>query len=139
MRNTGHPAHKDSASRDGAVQIAQALRTLSVELSRLAAIIENACNEQSAGQSRTRIRAGHAPVGQSQALPWNNRVGGEPGDVMFNVNEVCAFFGGANSPVDRSTLYRGIRAGHFPRAIKVGPKMSRWRRSDCQAALDRMR
>ena len=47
---------------------------------------------------------------------------------------VCAFFGGINP----ATLYRGIHIGRFPRPVKVGPGTSRWLRSECEAALQRM-
>ena len=32
--------------------------------------------------------------------------------------EVCRFFGGSR-PLNPATLYRGIRAGHFPKPVKV--------------------
>jgi predicted DNA-binding transcriptional regulator AlpA len=48
--------------------------------------------------------------------------------------DVCAFFGGTR-PIDASTLYRGIKAGRYPRPLKIGPGSSRWLRSECEAAL----
>lgn len=62
---------------------------------------------------------------------------GPPGEMM-TLTETCIFFGGRSSPIDRSTFYRGVRNGLFPKPIKIGTKMSRWRLSDCQAALERM-
>ena len=50
---------------------------------------------------------------------------------------VCRFFGGSR-PIDAATLYRGIRQGRYPRPVKVGPGSSRWLRSECEAALQRM-
>ncbi len=32
----------------------------------------------------------------------------------------CRIIGGDQSPIHRSTLYRGIRAGRFPAPIKIG-------------------
>jgi predicted DNA-binding transcriptional regulator AlpA len=48
--------------------------------------------------------------------------------------EVCRFFGSLNA----STLYRGIRQGRYPRPVKVGPGSSRWLRSECESALQKM-
>jgi predicted DNA-binding transcriptional regulator AlpA len=56
---------------------------------------------------------------------------------MLDRKAVCAWFGGTK-PIDASTLYRGIRAGRYPKPVKVGPGSSRWLRSECEAALQRM-
>jgi predicted DNA-binding transcriptional regulator AlpA len=56
---------------------------------------------------------------------------------MLDRKAVCAWFGGTK-PIDASTLYRGIRQGRYPRPVKVGPGSSRWLRSECVAALQRM-
>jgi predicted DNA-binding transcriptional regulator AlpA len=53
---------------------------------------------------------------------------------LLDRKEVCQFFGGTK-PIDASTLYRGIRDGRYPRAVKVGPGSSRWLRSECKNAL----
>jgi predicted DNA-binding transcriptional regulator AlpA len=57
---------------------------------------------------------------------------------LMNIRETCIFFGGKDSPLDPSTLYKGIRLGRFPKPIKIGPQTSRWRRSECEAALARL-
>jgi predicted DNA-binding transcriptional regulator AlpA len=49
--------------------------------------------------------------------------------------EVCRLFGGVGRPIDPATLYRGIASGKFPAPVKIGPGMSRWLRSECEAAL----
>jgi len=36
----------------------------------------------------------------------------------------------------RSSIYRGMRAGTFPVAVKVGPKAVRWRLSDIERWLE---
>jgi predicted DNA-binding transcriptional regulator AlpA len=62
---------------------------------------------------------------------------------MFNELElldrttVCRLFGGTR-PIDPATLYRGITSGKFPAPVKIGPGMSRWLRSECEAALKRL-
>jgi predicted DNA-binding transcriptional regulator AlpA len=56
---------------------------------------------------------------------------------LLDRREVCRFFGGTR-PLNPATLYRGIRRGHFPAPVKVGPGSSRWLRSECEAALQAM-
>jgi predicted DNA-binding transcriptional regulator AlpA len=48
--------------------------------------------------------------------------------------EVLQMFGGSK-PINSATLYRGIAQGRFPAPIKIGPKTSRWLRSECEAKL----
>jgi predicted DNA-binding transcriptional regulator AlpA len=56
---------------------------------------------------------------------------------LLDRREVCQFFGGTK-PINASTLYRGIRQGRYPKAVKVGPGSSRWLRSECEAALQEL-
>jgi len=53
---------------------------------------------------------------------------------LLDKGEVCRIFGGTK-PINPATLYRGIKAGRYPRPVKVGPGSSRWLRSECEAAL----
>lgn len=39
----------------------------------------------------------------------------------------CRVIGGKAAPIHRSTLWRGVNAGRYPKPIKVGPGMNRWR------------
>jgi predicted DNA-binding transcriptional regulator AlpA len=48
--------------------------------------------------------------------------------------EVCRYFGN----IHPSTLWRGIKAGRFPRPIHIGPQIRRWARSECEAVLREM-
>jgi predicted DNA-binding transcriptional regulator AlpA len=50
--------------------------------------------------------------------------------------EACRLFGGSR-PINSATLYRGIRHGRYPKPVKIGGS-SRWLRSECEAALQRM-
>jgi predicted DNA-binding transcriptional regulator AlpA len=50
---------------------------------------------------------------------------------------VCRLIGG-NRPIHAATLYRGIRKGHYPRPVKVGPGSSRWLLSEVVTALQTM-
>jgi predicted DNA-binding transcriptional regulator AlpA len=56
---------------------------------------------------------------------------------LLDRTAACEFFGG-NRPLNAATLYRGIRRGRYPQPVKVGPGSSRWLRSECEAALQRM-
>lgn len=40
--------------------------------------------------------------------------------------EVCRRIGGEETPIHRSTLWRGIKAGRFPKPIKPTPGLNRW-------------
>ena len=55
---------------------------------------------------------------------------------LLDRTAACAFFGGTK-PLHPATLYRGVRAGRYPRPVKVGA-LSRWLRSECEAALAHM-
>jgi predicted DNA-binding transcriptional regulator AlpA len=54
---------------------------------------------------------------------------------MLDVEETCRFFGGQKSPIDPSTLYKGIKTGKYPPPVKQGTKTSRWVLGQCRAAL----
>jgi predicted DNA-binding transcriptional regulator AlpA len=56
---------------------------------------------------------------------------------LLDRNAACEFFGGTR-PLNAATLYRGIRRGRYPQPVKVGPGSSRWLRSECEVALQRM-
>jgi predicted DNA-binding transcriptional regulator AlpA len=57
---------------------------------------------------------------------------------LLAIDEVCAFFGGADHPLDPSTLYRGIAAGRYPRPIKVAAVAVRWLLPELIAARQAM-
>ena len=38
-------------------------------------------------------------------------------------------------PVSESTWWVGVRKGRFPKAIKLGPKMTAWRAEDISALI----
>ena len=44
---------------------------------------------------------------------------------------------GGTRPVDAATIYRMIARGELPRPIKIGPRLSRWREDEIEAALRR--
>jgi predicted DNA-binding transcriptional regulator AlpA len=57
----------------------------------------------------------------------------EPPPELLDLNAVCRFFGGTK-PINAATLYRGAKAGRYPKPIKIGPGSSRWLLSECVAA-----
>jgi len=50
---------------------------------------------------------------------------------------VLRLLGGEETPIHRSTLWRGINDGRYPPPIKVGPGTNRWRASEVAAYLER--
>lgn len=56
---------------------------------------------------------------------------------LVAVDGACAIIGGRDTPIHKSTLWRGIRAGRFPRPIKLSSQCSRWRVDELVAALER--
>lgn len=59
-------------------------------------------------------------------------------DTLLTIKEVCAFFGGPGQPVHKASIYNWIKEGRVPPPVRIGAKISRWRKSECQEALDAM-
>ena len=57
--------------------------------------------------------------------------------LLLDREAVCVYFGGSR-PIDPATLYRGCKAGRYPRPVKIGPGSSQWLRSECEEALQTM-
>jgi predicted DNA-binding transcriptional regulator AlpA len=55
---------------------------------------------------------------------------------LLDRQAACRFFGGTK-PIHPATLYRGVRAGRFPRPVKIGGS-TRWVREECKSALLKM-
>ncbi|MHA6644578.1 helix-turn-helix transcriptional regulator [Mesorhizobium sp. A623] len=49
----------------------------------------------------------------------------------------CHIIGGENTPIHRSTLWRGINAGRFPKPLKIGAGTNRWLKRELIAILDK--
>ncbi|MFC5387570.1 helix-turn-helix transcriptional regulator [Aquamicrobium segne] len=49
----------------------------------------------------------------------------------------CRIIGGENTPIHRSTLWRGINAGRYPKPLKIGPATNRWRVNELMAVLEK--
>ena len=39
-------------------------------------------------------------------------------------------------PISKSWLWRCVKVGKFPKPVKLGPKITVWRKADIQAILD---
>ncbi len=52
---------------------------------------------------------------------------------LVRARELCA-----RLSIGRSTLWRLVSAGQFPRPLKLGPNTTAWRWRDVQAHLDRL-
>lgn len=57
-----------------------------------------------------------------------------PTDDLITMTEVTRLMGG----VYDSTVRRWIRKGIFPKPVKIGQAVSRWRRADVLAAREKM-
>jgi predicted DNA-binding transcriptional regulator AlpA len=56
---------------------------------------------------------------------------------LLNRRAVCAMLGGTQ-PIDSSTLYRWIKAGRFPKPVKLSAGTSRWLKAEVEAALTKL-
>lgn len=61
------------------------------------------------------------------------------GDDMLTLKQVCAFFGGSEKPIDPSTIYRWVRQGKVPPSYRYSYFSQRWRKSELETALQKMR
>ena len=50
-----------------------------------------------------------------------------PGDLLSEI-QICALLGGRHTPIHRSSLWRGVKLGFYPRPLKIGPGgfINRW-------------
>lgn len=49
----------------------------------------------------------------------------------------CKIIGGEHTPIHRSTLWRGIKAGRYSAPTKVAPRTNRWSASALIAEVER--
>ena len=54
-------------------------------------------------------------------------------DKLLTSTEVAAMLN-----VSPDTVFRWKREGRLPKALKLGPRATRWRQSDIQAFIDRL-
>lgn len=44
---------------------------------------------------------------------------------FLDISGACKLVGGESSPIHPATYYRGVRAGRYPRPVKVAPNIAR--------------
>ncbi|MEI9417559.1 helix-turn-helix transcriptional regulator [Mesorhizobium sp. Cs1321R2N1] len=49
----------------------------------------------------------------------------------------CRLIGGSSTPIHRSTLWRGINAGRYPKPLKISASTNRWRVSELAAVVEK--
>lgn len=54
-------------------------------------------------------------------------------DALLRLPEVLSII-----PVSRSTWYQGVKDGLYPQPLKLGPRVSAWRRSDIDSLIERL-
>jgi hypothetical protein len=58
----------------------------------------------------------------------HNAMADDDDDLEFiTIDEACAIIGGKSKPINRSSYYRGVKAGRYEPPTKVGPNTSRVR------------
>lgn len=55
---------------------------------------------------------------------------------LVDERTACRILGGEQSPIHRSTLWRGIKAGRYPKPLKMGVSLNRWRQAELLAVHD---
>jgi predicted DNA-binding transcriptional regulator AlpA len=71
------------------------------------------------------------------SLVSNAAIAAVRGTELVNEPRACAVLGGPETPIHRSTLWRGIRAGRYPKPIKVSARACRWRLDELLAVIER--
>jgi prophage regulatory protein len=56
---------------------------------------------------------------------------------LVDESTTCKLLGGENTPIHRSTLWRGINEGRFPPPLKIGRGTNRWLASEINKYLEK--
>lgn len=56
-------------------------------------------------------------------------------DELVDEDLACQVIGGVHTPIHRSTFWRGIRNGRYPKPLKVSGYINRWRVGELRAVL----
>jgi len=54
-----------------------------------------------------------------------------PQTEICDVNQIVAAFG-----ISATTWWEGVRKGYFPKPLRLGPRMTRWRTADVRKLLE---
>lgn len=57
-------------------------------------------------------------------------------DDLVDEASACRILGGSHTPIHRSTLWRGITAGRYPKPLKVSATINRWRVGELRRLLE---
>lgn len=58
-----------------------------------------------------------------------------PDDDLVDEMTACRVIGGSSTPIHRSTLWRGITAGRYPKPLKISASTNRWRVGELRMVL----
>jgi predicted DNA-binding transcriptional regulator AlpA len=53
---------------------------------------------------------------------------------LLNEKQACETLGGISAP----TLWRGVKSGRYPKPVKIGPRVARWRREELAACIEKL-
>ncbi|MGE0283326.1 MAG: helix-turn-helix transcriptional regulator [Parvibaculaceae bacterium] len=56
---------------------------------------------------------------------------------LVDETTACRILGGEQTPIHRSTLYRGVNEGRFPAPLKIGRGTNRWRAGELSAVIEK--
>ena len=69
----------------------------------------------------------------STRIQFPETLASHPTDRFLRINQVLELF-----PVARSTWWKGVKDGHYPKGVKLSERTTAWRLSEIQALIDRL-
>ena len=58
----------------------------------------------------------------------------EPSEALLRLSQILAPDGPL--PMSKSTWWAGVRSGRYPKPVKLGPRITAWRKSDIETLVD---
>lgn len=101
------------------------------EIARLRALVESLTHDGAVRPDRVQPRAKESPraagatAAHSQQQMASNRAEPFPPNALLRLTDVCRLVG-----LSRSTIYKRVSHGTFPRPIRVSERSVRWRMQD---------
>jgi predicted DNA-binding transcriptional regulator AlpA len=56
-------------------------------------------------------------------------------DEFLTIDQACRVIGGKERPISRASYYRGVRAGRYPKPIKISAQLSRVSLAELREAM----
>ncbi len=56
-------------------------------------------------------------------------------DDLISIDDACTMLGG----ISKATMWRGVKAGPFPKPIKLGKFIARWSRAELAAYIEKIK